>query len=176
MPRNWYAIHTFAGHENKVADNIIRRAENMNLRERVVRILVPTEMETRTRNGKKIEVPRKLYPGYVLIQIDMNDAVWHLVKSTTGVTGFIPSGTVRPVPLLPHEVRDILEASRGKAAVPVAKFDKGEVVRVISGPFSEFTGKVEEVTPEKEKLKVLISIFGRDTPVELDFQQVEKII
>jgi transcriptional antiterminator NusG len=175
MQRHWYAIHTFSGHENKVATNILRRAETMNLREKVSRILVPTKPELKVRNGKKTEVNTKLYPGYVLIEMVLDENTWFLVKSTTGVTGFIPSGG-RPVPLQDHEIRDIIEAVEGKAAAPVAKFDKGEVVRVVSGPFTEFTGKIEGVNAEKEKLKVLISIFGRDTPVELDFGQVEKVI
>lgn len=147
----------------------------MNLREKVSRILVPTKPELKVRNGKKTEVNTKLYPGYVLIEMVLDENTWFLVKSTTGVTGFIPSGG-RPVPLQDHEIRDIIEAVEGKAAAPVAKFDKGEVVRVVSGPFTEFTGKIEGVNAEKEKLKVLISIFGRDTPVELDFGQVEKVI
>ena len=175
MQRHWYAVHTYSGHENKVMTNILRRAESMNLQDKVFRILVPTEAETRTRAGKKTEVKRKVFPGYVLIDMVLDDSTWYLVKSTTGVTGFVSSGN-KPVPLQQREVDVILEALEGHTPTPVVRFDKGDVVRVVSGPFTEFTGKIEEVNADKEKLKVLISIFGRDTPVELDFQQVEKVI
>ena len=175
MQRHWYAVHTYSGHENKVMNNILRRAETMSLRDKIFRILVPTESELRTRGGKKTEVKRKLYPGYVLIDMILDDSTWYLVKSTTGVTGFIPPGN-KPVPLQDREVKDILEAIEGNVPAPVIKFEKGEVVRVTAGPFTEFTGKIEEINADKEKLKVLISIFGRDTPVELDFQQVEKVV
>jgi transcription termination/antitermination protein NusG len=175
MQRHWYAVHTYSGHENKVMTNILRRAETMNLREKIFRILVPTELETRTRAGKKTEVKRKVFPGYVLIEMVLDDSTWYLIKSTTGVTGFVSSGT-KPVPLQEREVKAILDSLETTAPTPVVKFDRGDFVRVISGPFTEFTGKIEEVNADKEKLKVLISIFGRDTPVELDFQQVEKVI
>ncbi len=175
MQRHWYAVHTYSGHENKVMTNILRRAESMSLREKIFRILVPTELETRTRAGKKTEVKRKVFPGYVLIDMVLDDATWYLVKSTTGVTGFVSSGN-KPVPLQEREVRDILDSLESVAPVAVIRFDKGDFVRVTSGPFTEFTGKIEDVNADKEKLKVLISIFGRDTPVELDFQQVEKVV
>jgi transcriptional antiterminator NusG len=155
--------------------NILRRAESMNLRDKIFDILVPTETEVRTRQQKKTEVKRKVFPGYVLIDMVLDDATWYLVKSTTGVTGFVSSGN-KPVPLQEKEIQLILDSVRGDVPTPVVKFEKGEVVRVVSGPFSEFTGKIEEVNADKEKLRVLISIFGRDTPVELDFQQVEKVI
>jgi transcriptional antiterminator NusG len=175
MQRHWYAVHTYSGHENKVMTNILRRAESMSLREKIFRILVPTELETRTRAGKKTEVKRKVFPGYVLIDMVLDDATWYLVKSTTGVTGFVSSGN-KPVPLQPHEIDTIIGDIDKGPAIQVVKFEKGEIVRVVSGPFTEFTGKIEEVNADKEKLRVLISIFGRDTPVELDFQQVEKVI
>jgi transcriptional antiterminator NusG len=175
MQRHWYAVHTYSGHENKVMTNILRRAESMNLRDKIFDILVPTETELRKRPGKTTEVKRKVFPGYVLIDMVLDDATWYLVKSTTGVTGFVSSGN-KPIPLQEREIRDILETIQGNIPVPVIKFDKGDIVRVTSGPFTEFTGKIEEVNADKEKLKVLISIFGRDTPVELDFQQVEKVI
>lgn len=174
MQRQWYAVHTYSGHENKVMTNILRSAETMSMKDKIFRILVPTELETQNRAGKKIEVKKKIYPGYVLIEMVLDDSTWHLVKGTTGVIGFIPPGN-KPIPLLPREIADILQTVEGNAPVPVIKFEKNEIVRVISGPFTEFTGKIEEVNADKEKLKVLISIFGRDTPVELDFQQVDKI-
>jgi transcriptional antiterminator NusG len=172
--RQWYAVHTYSGHENKVKTNIERRAESMNLKDRIFRILVPTETELRTRSGKKQEVQRKVFPGYVLIEMILDDQTWYLVKSTTGVTGFVSSGN-KPVPLQDKEIQAILDAIEAPDRRPKVKWSKEEVVRVTSGPFTDFTGKVEEVNIEKEKLKVLISIFGRDTPVELDFAQVERL-
>lgn len=174
MERHWYAVHTYSGHENKVKTNIERRAESMGLKDRVFRILIPTEQELRTRAGKKREVARKIFPGYVLIEMVLDDQTWHLVKSTTGVTGFVSSGN-KPVPLQDKEVANILEAVEGPRQKPRVLWEKSQVVRVMSGPFGEFTGTIEDVNIQKEKLRVLISIFGRDTPVELDFTQVEKI-
>src|SRR5881227_1623663 len=144
MQRHWYSVHTYSGHENKVMTNILRRAESMNLRDRIFDIKVPTEVEVRTRAGKRHEVKRKVYPGYVLIEMILDDSTWYLVKSTTGVIGFIPPGS-KPIPLQPREIADILEAVEGHVPVPVVKFEKNEVVRVVSGPFTEFTGKIEEV-------------------------------
>jgi len=170
----WYAVHTYSGHENKVKTNIERRAESMNLKDKIFRILVPTESELRTRGGKKQEVERKVFPGYVLIEMVLDENTWHLVRSTTGVTGFVMSGN-KPVPLQDNEIQDILDAIESPDRRPKVKWSKDDVVRVTSGPFTDFTGKIEEVNAEKEKLKVLISIFGRDTPVELDFGQVERM-
>jgi len=175
MQKHWYAVHTYSGHENKVMMNILRRAETMGLRPKIGNVLVPTEVEQRTRAGKKTEVKRKVFPGYVIIEMELDDSTWYLVKSTTGVTGFVSSGN-KPVPLQQKEVDLILDAQENHPPVAIVKFDKSDVVRVIAGPFTEFTGKIEEVNADKEKLKVLISIFGRDTPVELDFQHVEKVI
>ena len=172
--KQWYAVHTYSGHENKVKTNIERRAESMNLKEKVFRILVPTEAELRTRAGKRQEVQRKVFPGYVLIEMILDEETWYLVKSTTGVTGFVTSGN-KPVPLQDREVQAILDAIEAPDRKPKVKWAKDEVVRVVAGPFTDFTGKIEEVNVQKEKLKVLISIFGRDTPVELDFSQVERL-
>jgi len=172
--KHWYAVHTYSGHENKVRTNIERRAESMGLKDKVGRILVPTEQELRTRAGKKQEVQRKVFPGYVLIEMELDDSTWHLVKSTTGVTGFVTSGN-KPVPLQDQEVREILERLEAPGRRPKVRWQKDEVVRVTTGPFADFTGKIEEVNPQKETLKVLISIFGRDTPVELEFTQVERL-
>jgi len=172
--KQWYAVHTYSGHENKVKTNIERRAESMNLKDKVFRILVPTETELRTRGGKRQEVQRKVFPGYVLIEMVLDDTTWYLVKSTTGVTGFVSSGN-KPVPLQDKEVQAILDAIEAPDRKPKTKWSKEDVVRVVAGPFTDFTGKIEEINVQKEKLKVLISIFGRDTPVELDFAQVERL-
>lgn len=174
MDKHWYAVHTYAGHENKVKTNIERRAESMNLKEKISRILVPTEPELRTRAGKRTEVQRKIFPGYVLIEMILDDQTWYLVKSTTGVTGFVSSGN-KPVPMQDKEIESILEAAEGPKQMPRVKWAPGDVVRVVSGPFAEFTGKIEEVNVPKETVKVLISIFGRDTPVELEFSQIERL-
>lgn len=173
--KHWYAVHTYSGHENKVKTNIERRAESMNLKDKVFRILIPTETELRTRAGKRQEVQRKVFPGYVLIEMILDDTTWYLVKSTTGVTGFVSSGN-KPVPLQDREVQTILEDIEAPDRRPKVKWSKDEIVRVTAGPFTDFTGKIEEVNVEREKMKVLISIFGRDTPVELDFAQVERIV
>ena len=172
--KRWYAVHTYSGHENKVKTNIERRAASMNLNDRIGRILVPTEQEIRTRGGKKQEVQRKVFPGYVLIEMELDDQSWYLVKSTTGVTGFVTSGN-KPVPLQDDEVQVLLEAIESPDRRPKVRWSKEDVVRVTAGPFADFTGKIEEINVQKEKLKVLISIFGRDTPVELDFTQVERL-
>lgn len=174
MEKNWFAVHTYAGHENKVKTTIERRAESMNLKDKIFRILIPTEPELRTRGGKKREVQRKIFPGYILIEMVLDDSTWHLVKSTTGVTGFVSSGS-KPVPLQEKEIQNILQAVEGPPQKPRVQWEAGQVIRVTSGPFTDFNGTIQEVNVPREKLKVLISIFGRDTPVELDFTQVERI-
>ncbi|HJP81989.1 MAG TPA: transcription termination/antitermination protein NusG [Fimbriimonadaceae bacterium] len=175
MPRSWYAVHTIAGHEGKVKDVLTRRAQveglwNLDLFE----ILIPTEREMTTRNGKRYEMDRKVFPGYILIQMSLSDEAYKLVKSTSGVTGFVQSGN-KPVPLEEYEVRRILSNLETSKEAPKVSWNKGDAIRVVEGPFSDFSGKIEEVNSDKEKLKVLINIFGRDTPVELDYNQVEKL-
>ena len=171
--RHWYAVHTYSGHENKVMTNILRQAEARSLRSKIYDIRIPTEVEVRTRAGKRTEVKRKVFPGYVLIDMVLDEDTWYLVKSTTGVTGFVSSGN-RPVPLQEREVQAILQTEAGAVQRPRVQWSKDDVIRVITGPFADFTGKIEDVNIDKEKLRVFISIFGRETPVELDFTQVEK--
>ena len=173
MQRHWYAVHTYSGHENKVMTNILRRAESMNLKDKIFDIKVPTEIEVRTRAGKRQEVKRKVFPGYVLIDMVLDDTTWYLVKSTTGVTGFVSSGN-KPVPLQEKEIQTILQTEEGVAPRPKAAWGKADLVRVVTGPFAGLEGKIEDVNLDREKLRVLISIFGRDTPVELGFTDVEK--
>jgi transcription termination/antitermination protein NusG len=170
----WYAVHTYSGHENKVKTNIERRAESLGLRDRISRILVPVEEETRSRNGRRSTIKRKVFPGYVLIEMDLDDQTWYLVKNTIGVTGFVSSGN-KPVPLQQHEIQGILDPVESGGITTTPQWQKGEVIRVTTGPFADFNGTIEEVNTDKQKLKVLISIFGRDTPVELDFNQVERV-
>lgn len=175
MPKAWYAVHTIAGHENKVRDVLTRRAQveglwGLDLYE----VLIPTEREMQTRNGKRYEMDRKVFPGYILVQMSLTDEAYKLVKSTSGVTGFVQSGN-KPVPLEDYEVRRIMTNLEASKETPKVNWNKGDAIRVIEGPFSDFSGKIEEVNADREKLKVLINIFGRDTPVELDFSQVEKL-
>lgn len=175
MPKAWYAVHTIAGHENKVRDVLTRRAQVENVWDYdIFQILIPTEREMQTRNGKRYEMDRKVFPGYILVQMLMTDETYKLVKSTSGVTGFVQSGN-KPVPLEEYEVRRIMSNLEASKETPKVNWNKNDAIRVIEGPFSDFTGKIEEVNADREKLKVLINIFGRDTPVELDFSQVEKL-
>lgn len=173
QPVHWYAIHTYSGHENKVATNIQRRAESLGLTDKIKRTFIPTEQEVKVVNGKPRTVHKKVFPGYVLIEMSLDDTTWHLVKSTNGVTGFISNGNV-PVALRPDEVLQIERELEEGPQKPKVEFQKDDVVRVLSGPFAEFTGKIEEVNLDRQKLRVLIELFGRDTPVELEFTQVEK--
>lgn len=174
MEKHWYAVHTLSGHENKVKVNILRRAKSLGLQDKIFRILIPTEEELRVRGGKRVSVRRKIFPGYILIEMVLDDQTWHLVRNTTGVTGFVSSGH-RPVPIKDEEVQRILRSVQESKQRPKVKWNKGDTVRVLTGPFAELTGKIEEVNLEKERLKVMIELFGRDTPVELEFTQVEKM-
>lgn len=171
--RHWYPVHTYSGHEKKVMTNILRQAEARSLRGKIFDIKVPEEVEVRTRGGKRTEVKRKVFPGYVLIDMVLDEDTWYLVKSTTGVINFVTAGN-KPVPLQDKEVAALLQSDEGTPQRPRVQWSKGDVIRVISGPFADFTGKIEEVNIDKEKLRVFISIFGRETPVELEFTQVEK--
>src|SRR5437588_4452086 len=152
MQRHWYSVHTYSGHENKVMTNILRRAESMNLRDKIFDIRVPTEVEVRTRAGKRHEVKRKVYPGYVFIDMILDDSTWYLVKSTTGVTGFVSSGN-KPVPIQEKELQAILQTEEGVTVRPKAAWSKADLVRVVSGPFSGLEGRIDEVNMDRDKLK-----------------------
>ena len=176
MERYWYAVHTYSGHENKVKTNIERRAHSLGLTDKISRIVVPTEEELRVRAGKRTSVRRKIFPGYVLIEMVLDDQTWYLVKNTTGVTGFVSSGSgSRPARLTEEEVNNILQTVEASVQQPKVRWTRGENVRVLTGPFADLTGKIEDVNLDKEKLRVMIELFGRDTPVELEFTQVEKM-
>lgn len=175
MPKTWYAVHTIAGHENRVRDVLTRRAQVEGLwGYDIFQILIPTEREFTTRAGKRVEVDRKVFPGYILIEMNMSDEAYKLVKSTSGVTGFVQSGN-KPVPLEDYEVTRIMKNLEKSKEAPKIAWQKGDAIRVIDGPFADFSGRIEEVNSDRERLKVLINIFGRDTPVELEFTQVEKL-
>ena len=174
--RNWYIIHTYSGFENKVAESLRTRADAFGFADKIGQILIPTEEVMELRGGKKVTSKRLLYPGYVLVQMEMNDQLWHEVKNTPRVTGFVGGGN-NPVPLSADEVNQILyrQATSADRPRPKLSFEKSETVKIVDGPFANFSGKVDEVNTERNTLRVLVTIFGRATPVELDFLQVEKI-
>jgi transcriptional antiterminator NusG len=173
--KHWFIIHTYSGFEQKVADSLKSRADAFGFAPQIGQILIPTEEVVELRNGKKVTSKRMLYPGYVLVEMDMNDELWHAVKATPRVTGFVGGGN-SPVPLTADEVNSILyrQASSAERPRPKMTFEKNENVRITDGPFANFSGKVDEVNLERNTLRVLVTIFGRATPVELDFLQVEK--
>ena len=173
--KHWYIIHTYSGFERKVAESLRTRAEAFGFSEQIGQILIPEEEVVELRNGKKVTSKRLLYPGYVVVQMEMNDELWHRVKDTPRVTGFVGGGQT-PVPLSADEINKMLYRQTTAAERPRPKmtFEKGEPVRIIDGPFANFQGKVDEINPERNTLRVLVTIFGRATPVELDFLQVEK--
>lgn len=173
---NWYIIHTYSGFENKVRESLKTRAQAFGFAEQLGEILIPTEEVVEMRNGKKVTSKRLLYPGYVLVQLQMNETLWHAVKDTPRVTGFVGGGK-DPVPLTADEVNSVLyrQTSSAERPRPKLSFDKGETVRITEGPFANFSGRVDEVNTERDTLRVLVTIFGRSTPVELDFLQVEKL-
>lgn len=174
--KHWYIIHAYSGFEQKVAESLKTRAQAFGFADRVGQVLIPTEEVVELRNGKKVTSKRLLYPGYVLVEMEMDDELWHAVKSTPRVTGFVGGGT-KPVPLTADEVNAVLyrQASSAERPRPKMTFEKNETVKIIDGPFTNFSGKVDEVNLERNTLRVLVTIFGRSTPVELDFLQVEKI-
>jgi len=174
--KHWYIIHTDSGFEQKVADSLRSRSQAFGFADQIGQILIPTEEVIELRNGKKVTSKRMLYPGYVLVEMDMNDQLWHEIKDTPRVTGFVGGGS-KPVPLTADEVNQILyrQATSAERPRPKLNFEKSETVRIIEGPFANFSGKVDEVNTERSTLRVLVTIFGRATPVELDFLQVEKI-
>jgi len=172
----WYIVHTYSGFENKVKASLEERIKNFGQEEYFGKILVPTEKVVELKKGQKKTSSRKFYPGYIMVQMFLNDATWHTVRSTAKVTGFVGGGT-KPTPVPDEEAERIIRQMEEGISKPKPKyqFEEGDQIRVIDGPFNNFQGIVEEVKPDKEKLRVLITIFGRSTPVELDFIQVNKI-
>jgi transcriptional antiterminator NusG len=175
--RNWFVVHTYSGYENKVKANLERRIHSMGMQDKIFRVLVPMEDEVEFKDGKRKITPKKVFPGYVLVEMTMDDQSWYVVRNTQGVTGFVgsPGPGEKPVPLQDKEVKTILKQMGIEAPKLKIDFKKGDRVKVTSGPFFDFTGVVDEISPEKERLRALISIFGRETPVELEFFQVEKV-
>ncbi|MBM3252894.1 MAG: transcription termination/antitermination factor NusG [Candidatus Omnitrophica bacterium] len=176
MAKKWYVVHTLTGQEDKVRSNIEKKIGQGEIRELIGQVLVPTEKVSEVKDGKKRISQRKFFPGYVLVEMELNEQSWYFIRNVPGVTGFISSGS-KPVPLQDEEILNILKQTEEKKEKPTPKvvFEKGEPVKVIEGPFTNFNGTVEEVNPNKGRLKVSVAIFGRTTPVELEYWQVEKI-
>jgi transcriptional antiterminator NusG len=173
--RQWYVIHTYSGYENKVKKNLEWRITSNDLGDKIFRVVVPTEEEIEIRDGQRRTVQRKVYPGYVLVEMLMSDDAWYLVRNTPGVTGFVGMGN-KPTALEPEEAATILHQMEAEAPKVKVTFSPGQAVKIVDGPFADFEGRVDNVNHEKGKVRVLVSIFGRETPVELDFLQVEKAV
>ena len=174
MEKNWYVVHTYSGYENKVKANLEKRIESMNMEEKIFRILVPMEDEVEIKDGKKRISKRKIFPGYVLVEMFMTDDSWYVVRNTPGVTGFVGTGS-KPIPLNEVEAKQIIRQMGVEEPRARVDFSTGESVRVVAGPFENFIGQIEEINLEKGKVRVVISMFGRETPIDLDLIQVEKI-
>ena len=174
--KQWFVVHTYSGFENKVAAAIEQRAKIFGLQDQITRVVVPVEEVVEVRKGQKRISTQKFYPGYVLVEMELTDETWHLVRSTPKVTGFVGSGA-RPVPLPAEEVEEILRQMEEGAEKPKPKaiFSKGDKVRVSEGPFINFTGTIEDVNPERGRLKVMVGLLGRLTPVDLEYYQVERL-
>jgi transcription termination/antitermination protein NusG len=176
LPGAFYVVHTYAGYEQKVKANLESRIQSMNMEDRIYDVIIPTEDAVEIKAGKKQNVKRKVFPGYVLVRMDLDDDSWYVVRNTPAVTGFVGPPGAKPVPLSLKEVEDILrEPEEGEEVVPSVEYEEGENIRVTSGPFADFTGTISEINADQSKLKVLVSIFGRETPVELGFDQVAKL-
>ncbi|MGD1995475.1 MAG: transcription termination/antitermination protein NusG [Anaerolineae bacterium] len=171
--RAWYVIHCYSGYEHKVQHNLEQRIETMQMRDGIFQVVIPTEEEIEVKNGKRRTVERRVFPGYILVQMILDDDSWSVVRNTPGVTGFVGMGR-RPTPLRPEEVQAIMKRMEAEAPRIKVTFKPGEKVRIIDGPFNEFIGVVDDIDMDRAKVHVLVSFFGRDTPVELDFLQVEK--
>lgn len=172
--RKWYAIHTYSGYEERVKKNLDQRVKSLGAEDEIYQVVIPTEEEVEIKSGQKRTVQRKILPGYILVEMRITDRSWVIVRNTPGVTGFVGSGG-KPVALMQHEVDQILKQMQAETPRVKVGFKSGQSVRVTDGPFTDFVGVVDEVGADKGKVKVLLSLFGRETPVELDFLQVEKI-
>jgi transcription termination/antitermination protein NusG len=180
-PGDWFVVHTYAGYENKVKQNLASRVRSMNVEDRIYEVVIPMEDVIEFKGGRKVVVQKKVFPGYLLVRQELDDDSWYVVRNTPGVTGFVGSGA-KPTPLSRREVEDILGVGKvegaevaQKKARPRLEFETGEQVRVVAGPFADFNGAISEIDVDRSKLKVLVNIFGRETPVELEFGQVSKL-
>jgi transcriptional antiterminator NusG len=170
----WYVIHTYSGYEDRVKKNLEQRIQTMDVKDKIFEVIVPTEDEIEIRDGQRRTVARKVFPGYILVHMTLDDKSWYVVRNTPGVTGFVGSGT-HPIPLEEAEVNSIVKQMEAEAPRVKVGFTKGQSIRITDGPFAEFIGTVDEIFSDKGKIKVLLSFFGRETPVELDFLQIEKL-
>jgi transcriptional antiterminator NusG len=181
-PGRWFVVHTYAGYENKVKSNLQSRIVSMNMEDRIYEVVIPMEDVVEFKNGKKVVVQKKVFPGYLLTRCDLDDDSWSVIRNTPGVTGFVGPGT-KPTPLSRREVESILQVpvpgvggvEQVKKTRPRLEYEEGETVRVKEGPFADFSGQIDEINEDQLKLKVLVNIFGRETPVELEFSQVAKL-
>ena len=172
--RAWYVVHTYSGYENRVKANLEHRTKTMDMEHKIFQVVVPTEDEIEVKGGQRRTVARKVFPGYVLVQMILDDASWYVVRNTSGVTGFVGMGA-QPTPLTEEEVDRILKQMKAEAPRIKVGFTPGQSVRIVDGPFTDFVGNVDAINKEKGKVRVLVSFFGRETPVELDFLQVERL-
>ncbi len=172
--RRWYVVHTYSGYENKVKTNLEHRIESMSMKDRIFQIVVPTEEEVELKDGHKVTTKRKIFPGYVLVEMIMGEDAWYVVRNTPGVTGFVGSGN-KPIPLQESEVKSIIKQMKVDTPKVKVGYSVGQSVKIIDGPFAEFMGVVDEINPERGKVKVLVSFFGRETPVELEFSQIARL-
>lgn len=172
--RGWYVIHCYSGYENKVRHNLEQRIESMGMKEMIFDVVIPTQEEIEVRDGKRRSIERHVFPGYVLVNMILTEESWYVVRNTPGVTGFVGMGN-DPIPLRPEEVSQILRRMEAEAPTIKVTYKPGETVRIIDGPFNDFHGTVDEIDMERSKVRVMVNFFGRSTPVELDFLQVEKI-
>ena len=173
--KQWYIVHTYSGFEERVKENLTQRIDALGMREKFGEIKIPTETLVEMKGGKKREVQRKFFPGYILVEMDMTDKAWHVVRGTPKVTGFISTGK-KPTPLTEQEINEVVNRVSITSEQPKPKFtfDRGDTVKIVEGPFKDFTGVVEDVNPDRNTLKVMLTILGRATPVELESEQVEK--
>ncbi|HVS04797.1 MAG TPA: transcription termination/antitermination protein NusG [Candidatus Dormibacteraeota bacterium] len=171
---HWYVVHAYSGHEEKVRNNLMKRVDSMDMHDRIFEVLVPTEDVIEIKDGQRRHVAKRTFPGYILVNMIMSDESWYVVRNTPGVTSFVGSGN-KPVPLQEKEIKSIQKQIKAEAPKVRVEYQVGENVRVIDGPFSDFHGKVDEINADKGKLKVLVNMFGRETPVELDLLQVERL-
>jgi transcriptional antiterminator NusG len=172
--KNWYVIHTYSGYENKVKTNLEHRISSMEMEGKIFEVVIPTEEVMEIKGGKKVVVERKVFPGYIMVQMDLGDDSWYVVRNTPGVTGFVGS-SAKPTPLSEQEVNKILQRPVYEKPKPKVEFEEGETVKVIAGPLADFTGTIAEVNMDQSKVRVMVSIFGRETPAELNFDQVSKL-
>jgi len=172
--RHWYVVHCYSGYENKVRHNLEQRIDSMGMKGKIFDVVVPTEEEIEVKDGKRRTVERRVFPGYILVQMSLTEESWYVVRNTPGVTGFVGMGNT-PTPLRPEEVSQILKRMEAEAPKIKVTFKPGQKVRIVDGPFNDFVGTVSEIDMERTKVRVMVSFFGRETPVELDFLQVEKV-